>query len=215
MSRLNNNAVVPKEFGELRIHLDFTNTASELKAVGITSIYRGEGRTTTAMNLALAYAQSGQKTVFVDCDLRSLSVSTPERKKLETRGLGLSHFLSGQCHSKDIIGTSMEAHLNVINPGPAVSRPAELLASPRMKQLLEELQANYERVIIDCPPIGYIEAKVLASLCDGILLVLEYGKVSRITARKVQEEIADSRIKLLGTVINKSRVKKSKAYPYS
>jgi capsular exopolysaccharide synthesis family protein len=194
---------IPEQFRHLRINIEFLLSKNDrIQTIAVTSSKRGEGRTTAARYLAMAYAQSGKRTLLVDADLRSPSLHSFFSGAYSP---GLSEYLSKQCGSRDAIAATRIDNLDLIKAGPTPPNSSELLTSPEMEQLLSELKQKYDMVIIDCSPLGYIDGKVLAAKCDGAVLVLEYGKVSRDTAQRVNEELGQLQVKLLGTVLNKCK----------
>lgn len=95
-------------------------------------------------------------------------------------------------------------NLSIIIAGAIPSNPSELLASKQMNTLLEQLKSSYDLIIIDTPPVLMLtDAKVMASKCDGVLLVVEYGKVKRKEGKKVKDELMLAKARLLGVVMNK------------
>ncbi len=164
------------------------------------------------LNLAIAYAQAGKNVVVVDADLRKPAVHLAFG--LENK-LGLTNFLANQTEWNPIIKQTHIDHLSIITSGPLPQSPTEFLASKRMNSLLAELKQNYDMVLIDTPSALMLsDAKIVASKCDGVLLVVEYGKVKRAAAKRVKEELAHVKAKLLGVVLNKISIKDAEAYFY-
>lgn len=217
MPRSNVNAPVQQSLSEayitLRINIEFAIKDQGIKSIAVSSARRGEGRTTTAMNLAIAYANAHKKVALVDADLRNPSLHHTFGGSNNT---GLSNALSGRClFSESVRPTGIE-NLWVVTSGAAKgigASPSELLASERMDALLEELAREFDRVVIDTPPLlGPVDAKVMISKSDGVLLVTEYGKVKRAMARQVKEELAGLKAKLIGLVLNKNAGKEPGLY---
>lgn len=207
MSRSNARAVlepVTEDYSTLRINVDFIGSqiGHEVKSLAILSAKRGEGRTATAVYLGMAYAKAGKKTIVVDADLRNPGV---HRFIGEEPSPGLSDLLASGGQTSEMIRQSPYGRLSILPSGPVPGNPSELLASPRMQETLEELKQRFDIVIVDCPPLSFIETKILASNADGAILVLEYGKINRDTAQKTKEELDQIKVNLLGTVLNKSK----------
>lgn len=185
----------------LRINIDFAG--SEIKTIAVTSANRGEGKTTTSLNLAVAYAQAGKRVALVDADLRKPAVHLSfgwDNAIGLTSGFTKTNALSVMEITKD---TNID-NLYCVTSGPSVHNPSELLASKHMDSLLDELKQRFDVVIVDTPPSSsFIDAKVIASKCDGVIIVVEHGKVKRSVAAKVKEDLQHVKANIIGTVFNK------------
>ena len=166
----------------------------------VTSGQPSDGKTATAINLAVALAQRGSKVLLVEADLRKPSAS----KVLRTSGSpGLSLFLSGAEQRNGLIVPTSVPNLYFIPAGPIPPNPAELLSSGRMKQLLAELSLEYEHVVLDSPPLLSItDATVLSVLVDGVILVVRFGKTTREVVRHMRHMLASVNARVLGVVLN-------------
>ncbi|MBP1990387.1 CpsD/CapB family tyrosine-protein kinase [Paenibacillus eucommiae] len=199
--QLNPNSLISEAYRSLRFNIEFSEFDREVKTIAITSANRGEGKTTTALNLAVAFAQIGRKVILLDVDLRKPSIH------LAFGGeniIGLSNFLAGQSTLNEIKRDSYVENLSIIYSGPTPSNPSELLASKQMISLVAELKESYDMVIIDTPPaLALTDAKIMAAICDGVLLVVEHGKLKRSIAKKVKDELMFAKANLLGVVWSK------------
>ncbi|WP_284641755.1 CpsD/CapB family tyrosine-protein kinase [Paenibacillus silviterrae] len=195
-------ALLHEEFLTLRVNIEFATAGESVQTIAFTSSRRGEGRSTNARQLAVAFASSGKRTVLVDADLR---VSTPYGDFGREASGGLSAYLSNTCELEQAIEPTAVNGLDIIKSGPIAQNASELLASTRMEQLLAQLKQSYDMVIVDGPPLSFIDGKVLAAKCDGVVLVLEFGRVTRATAKQIQEQLTQIHARLLGTVLNKSK----------
>jgi capsular exopolysaccharide synthesis family protein len=194
----------------LRFNVECLGLDREIKTVAITSAGRSEGKTTTALNLAVAYAQIGKRVLLLDADLRNPSIHLTFGGD-NTRGL--TNYLIKPCTLSDIISDSQIENLSVMKSGPAAPNPTELLASGSMNTLLSELKQDYDLVIIDTSSVLTItDAKIIAAKCDGVLLVIRYGKLKRHVAKKVKEELTLAKAKLMGVVMNKINRQDTEAY---
>ncbi|MGH9787898.1 MAG: GumC family protein [Candidatus Acidiferrales bacterium] len=166
----------------------------------VTSGQPSDGKTATAINLAVALAQRGSKVVLVEADLRKPSAS----KVLRTSGSpGLSLFLSGAESRNGLVVPTSVPNLAFIPAGPIPPNPAELLSSGRMKQLLAELSQEYEHVVLDSPPLLSItDATVLSVQVDGVILVVRFGKTTREVVRHMRQMLASVNARVLGVVLN-------------
>jgi capsular exopolysaccharide synthesis family protein len=196
----NPDSPISEAFRSLRFNLE-SIVDREMKTITITSAGQGEGKTTTALNLAVASAQIGRKVLLLDADLRNPAIHL-------SFGMdninGLTNFLTGQSSAKEIIREAYLDNLSIITSGPLLPNPAELLASNALSSLLTELKRDYELIIVDAPSIlPLTDAKIIAAKCDGVLLVVGYGKLKQNVAKRVKEELVLTKAKLIGVVLNR------------
>ncbi|TVY05616.1 CpsD/CapB family tyrosine-protein kinase [Paenibacillus cremeus] len=208
----NPDSPISEVYRTLKLNIEFSVFDRELKTITITSANDGEGKTTTALNLAAAYAKAGRKVVLVDANLRRPAVHLAFN---ETNNTGLSNYLAGMSTVNDIIKQSKVPNLTFIASGPIPPNPSELLASERMKSLLAELNEQYDVVIIDTPPaLSLTDARIIATKCDGVLLVVNQGKLKRTEAKKLNDDLVHLKVNLIGVVFNKMNTKDAAAYLY-
>jgi capsular exopolysaccharide synthesis family protein len=207
--QINPNAPSSEAYRALRLNIEFSVSDREVKTITVTSANRGEGKTTTALNLAVAYAQLGKRVILLDADLRNPSIHLAFGGD---NSRGLTNYLTNKNAMNEITQESHVQNLSTITSGPIPPNPAELLASKQMNSLLAQLKMNYDMIIVDTPPVLTLtDAKIMAAKCDGVLLVLEYGKVKRNAAKKVKEELMLAKAKLMGVVLNKINKKDAEA----
>jgi capsular exopolysaccharide synthesis family protein len=208
--QINPDSPTSEAYRSLRFNIESSILHDGIKAIAITSANRGEGKTTTALNLAVAYAQIGKKVLLLDGDLRKPSIHITFGGDSSR---GLTSYLTNQSTINEIIHESYVENLSFIISGAIKLGPSELLASEKMNLLLTDLRQNYDLIIIDTPPaLMLTDAKVIASKCDGVLLVLEYGKVKRHEAKKLKEELLLAKVKLIGVILNKINNNVEEAY---
>jgi capsular exopolysaccharide synthesis family protein len=196
----------------LRTNIDFSAFDRTVKAITITSANRGEGKTSTALNLAVAYAQAGKKVMLVDADLRKPALHLAFNWE---NSRGLTNYLANQIAIHEIIRETPIENLSLIVSGHIPPNPSELLASPRMSVLLTELKDKYDIILFDTSPaLTLTDAKIMAAASDGVLLVVEYGKVKRDVAKKMKDDLSLVKANLLGIVLNKLNTKDAAAYLY-
>ncbi|TDG00302.1 CpsD/CapB family tyrosine-protein kinase [Paenibacillus piri] len=206
------DSAAAEAYRTLRINIDFAIAERGIKTIAVTSVQQDEGKTTTALNLAVAYARAGKKVLLVDADFRKPAV---HRAFGNSNGFGLADGLIRQRPLDGLIQASGIDNLSIITTGPAPSSPSEMLASDKLDELLAELKRGYDMVLIDTPPsLGLIDAKIVASKCDGVLLVVEYRKVKRAAAKRVKDELTNVKAHVLGVVFNKINSKDAEAYYY-
>jgi len=172
------------------------------QAILVTSPQPSEGKTCTALNLAIALAQRGPKVLILDADFRRPGIA---RELSIGNKQGLSTVLTGAATASEVICQfpGMPA-LWVLPTGPRPPNPAELLSSTAMENLLKELRSDFNFIVIDSPPVVLItDATILASIVDGVVLIVESEKTTRGAMLRAFRTLSLSGGKLLGTVLNK------------
>ena len=183
----------------------------DIKTIVVTSCYPNEGKSDVTFQLALEIGKMGKKVLVVDADIRKSAYVS--RYQIKERISGLSQYLSGQRREADIIYRTNFEGVDMIFAGPTAPNPSELLEQESFSQLLGSLREKYDYVLIDTPPIAnLIDAAIAAKQCDGAILVIESGTVSRRTALKAKEQLEMTGCRLLGAVLNKVDVRKDKYY---
>jgi capsular exopolysaccharide synthesis family protein len=202
-----------ESFRQIRTNLQFAHVSHKSKAVLVTSSLPGEGKSTTATNLAIAIAQSGQSVVLVDADLRRPRVD--EYLGLE-RNAGLTTALIGRADVEDLLQPWGADELYILTAGQIPPNPSELLGSDAMKQLITRLEQKFDAVIIDAPPLLPVtDAAVLAQQVGGVVLVIGSSKVRLPDLQKSLGNLEMVNADLLGVVINLLPSKGPDAYAYS
>ncbi|WP_395398605.1 polysaccharide biosynthesis tyrosine autokinase [Arthrobacter sp. UC242_113] len=200
-------------FRQLRTNLQFANVAGHAKSVLVTSSLPGEGKSTTAANLAIALAESGQSVCLVDADLRRPMVS--DYLGLD-RNAGLTTALVGSADVNDLLQPWGDDNLYVLTSGRIPPNPSELLGSDEMKALLTRLEHAFDAVVIDAPPLLPVtDAAVLSQHVGGSLLVVGSQKLRRQDLEKSLNALRLVGSEVLGVVLNRLPVKGPDAYAYS
>lgn len=170
------------------------------KKVIFTSAEPGEGKTTTVLNMAIAFAQTGLKVLLVDCDLRK--PRTHRYLGIEKTN-GLSDLLAGLIELKDAIKHSDERGLDCITAGQIPPNPVELLSSETMRLLLEKLSQDYDYIFIDTPPVTVVtDAPSMAKFVDGYVVVIRHNYTIHELLEKTRQSLKFAEAKTLGFVIN-------------
>ncbi|MHA7287343.1 tyrosine-protein kinase domain-containing protein [Arthrobacter sp. MDT3-44] len=202
-----------ESFRQIRTNLQFAHVSHKSKAVLVTSSLPGEGKSTTATNLAIAMAQAGQSVVLVDADLRRPRVD--EYLGLE-RNAGLTTALIGRADVEDLLQPWGTDELYILTAGQIPPNPSELLGSDAMKQLITRLEQKFDAVIIDAPPLLPVtDAAVLAQQVGGVVLVIGSSKVKLPDLQKSLGNLEMVNADLLGVVMNFLPTKGPDAYSYS
>lgn len=205
-------SIAAEAFRVLRTNLQFMGLDKPVKTILITSATPGEGKTTTAINLAIAFAQTGAKVLLIDADLRRPTVA----KVLGVENWkGLTSALLTQDEPEDFLVQTAIPGLSVLTSGPLPPNPAELVGSGRMGRLLEHLAERFDVVLVDSPPVlAVTDACVLAPKVDGALMVVRSGKVEREKAVRAKEALTAVKANLLGVVLGDVSQKHGEGYYY-
>jgi capsular exopolysaccharide synthesis family protein len=172
----------------------------QLQVLMVSSAGPGEGKTTTITNLAVTYAQSERKVVLIDADMRK---PTAHHTFSLSNRWGLSSVMSQQCSIEEVTQMTDIPNLDVITSGPIPPNPAEMLGSKRMSALIEQLRLAYDIVLIDTPPLlAVTDAQIVASRSDGVILVVDQGKVKREIAKKAIQNLENVNARIIGVVLN-------------
>ncbi|MYL40677.1 polysaccharide biosynthesis tyrosine autokinase [Virgibacillus massiliensis] len=212
IAKLNPKSPISEQYRTVRTNIDFASVDQELHSIVVSSSGPGEGKSMTTANLAVVYAQQGKRVLLIDADLRKPTVHYTFR--LDNLR-GLSNILVGENTVEEVINRSDVDHLDVMPCGPIPPNPAELLASRKMKTLLNELKMSYDMVIFDSPPVlAVTDAQILANIVDGSLLVVRSNHTEKEAAQKATDSLKPAKAKLLGTVLNDREKKQSNYYYY-
>lgn len=202
-----NDYVTNEAYKTLRTNIFFCGNG--VKTIVLTSCNENEGKSTVSTELVKSMAEYGKKTLLIDADMRK---SVMLRKSIRaSEVMGLSEVLSGMAQAQDVIFHTQEANFDVMFAGHFPPNPVELIGNGTFAEMLEEFKNIYDYIIIDSPPLGLvIDAAVIASFCDGAIMIVGGDKVSRKNAIEVKEQLVKSGCRLLGAVINQTE--KGKLY---
>lgn len=174
------------------------------KSMVISSPNPMEGKTTTAINMAIAFSQLGSPVLIIDGDMRK-----PRIHKVfnGANGAGLSNFLSGNAELKSIIKTSNIPNLFYVPAGPIPPNPSELLGSNLFKNMLQFLGRTFEQIIFDSPPVlSFGDSLILSNSVDGVVLVVLSGKTPRQSLHQCKNALHQVNAKILGVVVNQVNI---------
>ena len=196
---------VAESYRHLRTSLLLSSAGQPPKTILVTSSQPSEGKTTTAINTAVMLAKTGAEVLIVDCDLRRPRLHA-HFEAPNTRGL--TNWLSGETDLDGLIQTyDKQPHLKILTSGPVPPNPAELLGSEEMRKLLTILSDRFAHVIIDSPPaISFTDASILATMVDGVVLVVHGGRSSRAVLRRAKQQLLDVGANIFGVVLNNVKV---------
>ncbi|WP_054762722.1 CpsD/CapB family tyrosine-protein kinase [Secundilactobacillus collinoides] len=192
--------VVSEQFRTVRTNIDFSSVDKQIKTLLFTSSGMSEGKSTVSANTAVTWAQQGKKILFIDADLRRPSVQSSFDL---VNGRGLSSVLSNNLDFHEVTQQTAIDNLEVITSGPIPPNPAELLNSNRMKRLLDSVEAEYDLVLLDVPPLlSVTDTQVLAARVDGVVLVVRQGVAQKTAITRAVELLQMVHANLLGYVLN-------------
>ena len=196
-------SVVAEQFRSLRARLDALAETRPLRTIAVTSALPGEGKTMAAISLAVVSAMKiGGRVVLVECDMREPTIGAALGLHTDA---GLTEVLVDGAPLEQAIQRVAGTSLDVLAVRGLPQNPSELLASDRMRKLLETLTARYERVILDLPPtLGLPDAKIVSGLCDGTVFVVRANETSQPDIEAALEVLGRER--LLGIVMNDADV---------
>lgn len=200
---------VVEAYKTIRTNLTFLLASSDTKVFGITSPEAGEGKSTTSVNMAIAFSQLGDKVLLIDADMRRSSIH--KKLKIENN-IGLSNILAGFNEYKEVI-THVSDTFDVIAAGQAPPNPSELLGSARFKELVETVGKEYSYVIIDTPPVDVVtDALVIAPQTAGLVLVVKDQVTPTDSIARAIEAAKFANINILGAIMNAANPKSGGGY---
>jgi capsular exopolysaccharide synthesis family protein len=199
ITMLRPDSFVAEQFRTLRARIDSIAAQHPLRTIAFTSALPGEGKSVAAVNLALVSSMSvGRRVLLVDADLRRPRIHATLGVLPEN---GLAEVLTDRCSLSEAVVKVEGFNLEVLAVRSQPPNPSELLASERMKQLVEEAGRSYDRVIIDVPPtLSLPDAKIVAELADGVVLVVRAGSTSSDDVGAALEVL--DRRRVVGVVLN-------------
>ena len=202
---------VIEAYKTIRTNISFSLSHEGCKSFVISSSVPSEGKSTTAVNVAVAFSQLGKNVLLIDADLRRPSIHK-KLKLLNTRGL--YSILSGSTSSDECV-QNVNKNFDILTSGPLPSNPIELIESVALSDLLESLKERYEYIIFDSTPINIVsDAISLAPKTDGLVLVVKEGSTRIDDVRRAISACNFANIRIIGTIINDVNSKNSRKYAY-
>lgn len=196
----NTDLAISSIFGKLKANIDFSFIESQPRTVLFTSSLPNEGKTTIAVNTAIAMAASDKKTLILDADMRNPSVHLLFNC-VNTRGL--SDLISQGGDWRQYIIKPNIPNLYLINAGRKPMNPAKFLTSGRFLKLLEEFSREFDYVVIDMPPVLLVpDSQLVAPHVDGVVLVIRKGKTNISAAKAAQDSLKRANANIIGAVLN-------------
>ncbi|HET7584805.1 MAG TPA: polysaccharide biosynthesis tyrosine autokinase [Gemmatimonadaceae bacterium] len=184
----------------LRTNLIFSQAIQTLRTIVVTSPSPQDGKTTTAANLAVTFAQQGIRVLIVDCDLRKARLHTVFGMQREP---GLTNVVLGSDSLDDVIRSTAVENLWVVTSGPHPPNPSELLGGAQMREIMDALRERFDVVVMDTPPVHVAaDAQILGAQSDGVLLVLRAGQTERASAQDAMGRLTNVGARVVGAVLN-------------
>ena len=207
------NSAIAEAFRKLRTNLQFLAVDNPPRVIVVTSSMPSEGKSTTAINIALALAEAEHNVVLVDGDMRRPKLD----KYLDLVGsVGFSTVLSGRASLDEVLQKTRFPGLTVLTSGAVPPNPSELLGSLAAKKVLSELRAHFDYVIVDSSPLlAVTDAAILAADADGVLIMARFGQTKREQLAHAVGNLKDVGAPLLGAVFTMTPARGSASYSYS
>ena len=196
----------------LRTNVTFSLTVEGCKVIAVTSALASDGKSITALNLAISFAEAGERVLLIDCDLRRPNQARLLDMKPKP---GMSNVLVKLSDTRTAIQKSPHAGLDVLLSGDIPPNPSELLGSERMAKMLEELRQQYDYIFIDTPPVNVVaDTSVLSKYIDGILFVVRQRESEKDSVLGAVAQLEFANAKILGFVLNGVSADGSGRYGY-
>lgn len=206
------NSIRSEAFRQLRTNLQFVNAAQPVRTLVVTSSLSGEGKSTTACNIAISFADAGQRVLLIEGDLRRPRVA--EYLGLEG-SIGLTNVLIGQVAIAEVLQSWGGSGLTVLASGSIPPNPSEMLGSPGMIELLETLKNSFDVIVIDSPPLLPVtDAAILSTYADGAIVVARHGSTKRAQLAASIKSLRAVDARILGCVLNMVPTKGVDGYGY-
>ncbi|MEJ7596848.1 MAG: polysaccharide biosynthesis tyrosine autokinase [Kofleriaceae bacterium] len=197
----------------LRTNILFSAADRQLKTIVVSSANPREGKTTSVIYLGTTMAQSGQRVLLIDTDMRRPRLHASVGVSRQT---GITNLIVGDMEIDDVIKTTDIPNLFVLPCGPLPPNPAEILMSQRFQVVLAELAKRFDRIILDSPPLGVVtDAVVLSQQADGVILVVKAGKTLRDEIKRSARQVRSVRGTIVGVIVNAIEPDSRSGYYYS
>jgi capsular exopolysaccharide synthesis family protein len=215
LTDIEKHSPLAEAYRHLRTSILLSTAGRPPKTLLVTSSVPSEGKTTTAVNTAMSLAQTGAKVLIIDADMR--------RPRLQSifnlnNDWGLSSLLSREVSEAEIASAVQHdaaSGVDIISAGPLPPNPAELLGSEQMLRLVSMIKSNFNHVVIDSPPIAaFTDGVLIATMVDGVLLVVHSGKSSRKVVARARKLLQNTGARMIGVVLNKVEATGSNSYYY-
>ncbi|SHE82216.1 CpsD/CapB family tyrosine-protein kinase [Caloramator proteoclasticus] len=207
----NPKSPISESYRTLRTNIQFSSFDKDIKTIVVTSSAPGEGKSTTIGNLALVMAQSGKRVLLIDADLRKPTVHKKFKLSNQT---GLTNILIEDKNPFEVIQKYSD-NLYILTSGILPPNPAEVVASNKLRNFINEMKNHFDYILLDSPPvIAVTDAQILSSFLDGVILVVSSGEAEKELVKKAKDLLDKVNANIIGVVLNKLELKSRKGYGY-
>jgi len=205
-------SVAAEAYRTLRTNIQFSSFDEEMKIITVTSSRPSEGKSTVACNMAVTFAENGNKVLLIDADLRRPTV---HKKFKLPNSLGIVNLILEPDRMNEIVHKDVIEGLDIVTSGAIPPNPSELLGSKRNRALLSKLRGDYDTIILDTPPLlAVTDAQVLTTISDGTIIVAQHGVTKKdeiLQAKGLLEKVKGN---ILGVVLSQIPVDDNSYYYY-
>ncbi len=212
VSNLESDDPAVEAYRALRTNVTFVGAEKPLQLIAVTSPGPGEGKSTTAANLAFTMAGSGSRVLLMDGDLRR-----PQQHRVFgiAQEPGLTDILVGRASAREAVRPEVSGRLDVLPSGASPPNPSELLGSDAMQRLVGELRRDYEYIVVDTPPmLPVTDATVVATVADATIMVIRSGETEESAAQRAVDQLRRVRARIAGAVLNGVSRRHDQYYTY-
>lgn len=210
----NQRGPITEAFRSIRVNLQYLSAGHDKRVVGITSSVPGEGKSFCAVNLAAELAQSGRRVLLLECDMRRPTMAGYFNHPISSEH-GLSTYLAGTDTLNEARAQTEIPNLDLLACGPIPENPTQLLEGPRLTELIEKMRDEYDYLLIDIPPLGYVsEFIVLMRYLDASIYVVRQNYTDRGLVNQINDLHREQKVKHLYMVINDVHFAKTYEYRY-
>ncbi|MDR3644862.1 MAG: CpsD/CapB family tyrosine-protein kinase [Clostridia bacterium] len=196
-------------YKSLRTNLQFASVNKENRKIIVTSAVPGEGKSTVAVNLAIALAGSEGKVMLIDADLRKPTLHRYLHLNSSKIG-GVTSVLSGTKKIDECLVHFNDIGINFLSSGPIPPNPAELLGSLKMEEMIKNLSSRFDYILFDTPPVSVVtDAAVLSKIADGVILVVKQNSTTIESAQLAKQNLKNVGASVIGCVLNNFKSDKS------
>lgn len=190
-----------ESYKSVRTNIDFLASTNNYKTIMITSAGPWDGKSTVAINLSVAMANSGKRVILVDCDMRKGSIAT--YLKVSRSAPGITNVMDGSSTLSEVIVHNKELQFDLLPVGALPSNPSEAVGSTAMVKIIQTLRENYDYVFIDTPPVSVVtDAAILSRFTDGVILVIRADETTKQAMNLSKKNLEDVNAHILGAVLN-------------
>lgn len=213
ISQTNPKSPLTESYRTLRTNIQFASVVEDTKVILLTSTAPGEGKTSTATNLAVVTAAAGKRVLLIDADMRKPQV----HQRFQVSNLiGLSTLLIRERTLEECVVSTESEGLFLLTSGPIPPNPAEMLSSRAFSDMIAQLREQYDLIVIDSPPVLSVsDTLTLTRVTDGVLFVIDSQKTHRAHVKRAVQSLEQIDARILGVVLNRVKRGKQDSYYYS